>query len=94
MPATVEIDDETLAAARAVAAERDISLGTAVTELVRGSLQDSSSSGEDGADLPGFGVPADEAASEAEKVKGLAPSDGPVRRRRAWPGYRFSILAS
>lgn len=55
MRTTLEISDDVLAAARSLAAEKDVSLGAAVSELARRGLQSGRSGVED--DLPVFEVP-------------------------------------
>jgi hypothetical protein len=57
MRTTLDIDDDVLGAARTLAAERGISLGSAMTELARRGLRAAVSTFED--DLPVFDVSAD-----------------------------------
>lgn len=55
MRTTLEISDDVLAAARSLAAEKDVSLGAAVSELARRGLQTGRTAVEN--DLPVFEVP-------------------------------------
>ena len=66
MRTTVEIDDDVLAAARTLAAERGISLGLALSELARGGLRPVASQTEGG--LPVFAVSADAPVMTPEDV--------------------------
>lgn len=66
MRTTLEIDDDVLAAARTLAAERHINLGSALTELARRGLQRRSLRIED--DQPVFDVAADAAPITPEMV--------------------------
>lgn len=66
MRTTIEIADDVLAAARALASERGISLGSALSELARRGLRPRRAEGPGG--LPVFDVDADAAPITAEMV--------------------------
>lgn len=63
---TLDLDDQVLAAARSLAAERQISLGAAVSELARRGLQDGGSTSIEG--LPVFDVADDARVITPEMV--------------------------
>lgn len=67
MRTTLEIGDDVLAAARSLAAERGVSLGSALTELARRGLRAPVTTVEDG--LPVFDVPTDAAPLTPEMVR-------------------------
>lgn len=67
MRTTLEIDDDVLAAARSIAAEREISLGSAVTDLARRGLRVTVTGFDD--DLPVFAVAPDAPPITPEAVR-------------------------
>ena len=75
MRTTVTIDDDVLAAARALAARKRISLGSALSELVRRGLRNAAA-GVDSENGSIFAVPLD-----AEPIT----RDGVYRATRDWP---------
>lgn len=67
MRTTLEVDDDVMAATRTLAAERNISLGAALSELARRGLTGGAAVDED--DLPVFRVPPDAAPITPEMVR-------------------------
>ena len=67
MRTTLDIDDDVLSAVRAIAADRDISMGSALSEIARAGLAKRSLVSDGG--LPVFDVPADAPILTPEMVR-------------------------
>ena len=69
MRTTLTLDDDVLAVARALAARRGVSLGSAVSDLARRGFRGTGAGDQTGDGIPVFPVPADAAPITSEDVR-------------------------